>query len=149
MPNIEFEDVTLLVLQNSNNVWQVKGSWSSTWKHRFSNSNHGLFFLSCYWQCLPWWGEGSPDLCWQSLTVGEKYIPGGGTVFNKKKGISLHLTHSNLGLPPLLLCPNIRSEAHVETCWNQMLSKTPAQLCWGGKQDSRQMGVRAKATEKS
>lgn len=130
---------------------KVKGSWSFTWKRRYSNSSHGLFFfsLSCYWPCLPWWGEGSPGLCWQSLTVGEKYIPGGRTAFNKKHGISLHLTHSTLGLPPPLLCSNIRSEAHVEACWSQMLSKTPAQLGWGGKQDSRQMHVRAKATEKS
>lgn len=132
---------------------KVKGSWSFTWKRRYSNSSHGLFSfslsLSCYWPCLPRWGEGSPDLCWQSLTVGEKYIPGGRTAFNKKHSISLHLTHSTLGLPPPLLCSNIRSEAHVEACWSQMLSKTPAQLCWGGKQDSRQMHGRAKATEKS
>lgn len=67
--------------------------------------------------------EGSPDLCWQSLTVGEKYIPGGRTVFNKKQGISLRLTHSKLGLPSPLLCSNTGSEAHVETCWSRTLSK--------------------------
>lgn len=27
---------------------KVKGSWSSTWKHRFSHFSHGFLFLSCY-----------------------------------------------------------------------------------------------------
>lgn len=87
---------------------KVKSSWYFTWKHVYSNSSHGLFFsLSCYWPCLPWLWEGSLDLCWQSLTVGEKYIPGGRTAFNKKHGIRLHLTHSTLGLPPLCFVPTL------------------------------------------
>lgn len=62
-------------------------------------------------------------------------------MFNKKQGISLHLTHSELGLPSLSLCSSTRSEVHVETCWSQALSKTAAQLCCRGKQDSSQMSV--------
>lgn len=95
----------MFALQNSNNVWQGEGLLILLLKARFFNSSHGLLFLSCYWQCLPSWGEGSPDLCGQSSTGGEKYIPGGGIVLNKKQGI--RLTHSKRGLPHRCFVPTL------------------------------------------
>ena len=104
---------------------KTKGSWSSTWKQRFSDSSRGRFFSFPSTDSVCLGGEREAQTCVDRVRLLGKstYLEGKQCLTKNTASVFTWLIPRWASLHPPLLCSNIRSEAHVEACWSQMLSK--------------------------